>query len=63
AFYDGVLRLAGDPERRQRLGGNARRFAESRFDVEAKAALFEEAFAAALRPVAQQGRIAGLKPA
>lgn len=63
AFYDGVLRLAGDPERRRSLGRKARLFAESRFDVEAKAALFEETFAAVLRRVTQQGRIAGLKPA
>lgn len=63
AFHDGVLRLTSDPEQRRRLGRNARLFAESRFDVEAKAAQFEETFAAILRPAAQRPRIAALEPA
>ena len=62
-FCDGVRRLAADPEERRRLGHNARLFAESRFDVDAKAAQFEEAFATILRPAAQRPRIAALEPA
>jgi colanic acid biosynthesis glycosyl transferase WcaI len=62
-FYEGVLRLTSAPEQRRRLGRNARLFAESRFDVEAKAAEFEETFAAILRPAAQRARTAALKPA
>ncbi|HWI25751.1 MAG TPA: glycosyltransferase family 4 protein [Stellaceae bacterium] len=61
AFYDSVLRLAADAGERQRLGRNARVFAEGQFDVEAKAAEFEETFAAALRPTAQKARRDGLK--
>jgi colanic acid biosynthesis glycosyl transferase WcaI len=63
AFYDGVLRLASDPEQRRRLGDNARVFAEGHFDVEAKAAQFEETFAAILRPTAQRARLGALEPA
>jgi putative colanic acid biosynthesis glycosyltransferase WcaI len=63
AFYDAALRLVSDPEQRRRLGRNARLFAESRFDVEAKAAEFEETFAAILRPAAQKARIGGMKAA
>lgn len=62
-FCAGVRRLTADPEECRRLGHNARRFAESRFDVEAKAAQFEETFAAILRPAAQRARIATLEPA
>jgi colanic acid biosynthesis glycosyl transferase WcaI len=60
AFYEGVLRLAADPDQRRQLGHNARLFAENRFDVETKATQFEETFAAVLRPTAQQPRLAGL---
>jgi colanic acid biosynthesis glycosyl transferase WcaI len=60
AFYEGVLRLTADPDQRRQLGRNARVFAEGRFDVETKATQFEEAFAAILRPTAQQARRAGL---
>ncbi len=63
AFHDGVLRLAADPEQRRRLGRNAVVFAESHFDVEAKAAQFEETFAAILRPAAPRARIGALEPA
>jgi colanic acid biosynthesis glycosyl transferase WcaI len=62
-FCDGVRRLTTAPEECRRLGHNARLFAESRFDVEAKAAQFEETFAAILRPAAQRARIASLEPA
>ena len=62
-FCDGVRRLATDPEECRRLGRNARLFAESRFDVEAKAAQFEETFAAILRPAGQRTRIGSLEPA
>ena len=63
AFYDGVLRLASDPEQRHRLGRRARLFAERSFDVEAKAAKFEETFAAIPRPSARRAGMAALKPA
>lgn len=63
AFYDGVLRLACDPERRLAFGRAGRRFAERCFDVEAKAAQFEETFAAIPRPAARRAGIAALKPA
>jgi glycosyltransferase involved in cell wall biosynthesis len=62
-FCDGVRRLIADPDERRRLGRNARLFAESRFDVEAKAAQFEETFAAILRPAGQRSRIRSLEPA
>jgi putative colanic acid biosynthesis glycosyltransferase WcaI len=62
-FCDGVRRLTADPAERRRLGRNARLFAESGFDVEAKAAQFEETFAAVLRPAAQRARIGALEPA
>ncbi|MGO8918775.1 MAG: glycosyltransferase family 4 protein [Stellaceae bacterium] len=63
AFYDGVLRLASDPEQRRNFGRNARLFAERYFDVEVKAAQFEETFAAIPRPAARRAGIAALKPA
>jgi len=62
-FCDAVRRLAADAAERRRLGANARRFAEDRFDVEAKAAQFEEVFAAVLRPAGQRARVASLEPA
>jgi colanic acid biosynthesis glycosyl transferase WcaI len=62
-FCDGVRRLAADPAECRRLGGNARRFAESRFNVDAKAAQFEDVFATILRPAAQRARVASLEPA
>lgn len=62
-FCDAVRRLAADPEECRRLSRNARLFAESRFDVEAKAAQFEETFAAIRRPAAQPVRIRSLEPA
>jgi colanic acid biosynthesis glycosyl transferase WcaI len=62
-FCDSVRRLATDAAECRRLGSNARRFAESRFDVDAKAAQFEEVFATILRPAAQRARVASLEPA
>jgi glycosyltransferase involved in cell wall biosynthesis len=62
-FCDGVRRLAADAAERRRLGDNARRFAESRFDVDAKAAQFEDVFATMRRPAAQRARVASLEPA
>lgn len=58
AFYDGVLRLISDTEQRYSFGRNARLFAESRFDVEVKAAQFEETFAAITRPTFRRAQIA-----
>jgi colanic acid biosynthesis glycosyl transferase WcaI len=63
AFCNGVLRLASDAEQRLRFGHNARLFAESRFDIEMKAAQFEEVFAAIPGPAGRRARIAALKPA
>lgn len=63
AFSEGVLRLALDAEQRLRLGRKARVFAERQFDVAAKAAQFEETFAAIPQPAAERARIAALKPA
>ena len=63
AFCGSVQRLNADPDKCRRLGLNARRFAEGSFDVDAKAALFEDTFAAILRPTAQRGRITALEPA
>jgi colanic acid biosynthesis glycosyl transferase WcaI len=62
-FCDGVRRLVADPAKCRRLGGQARAFAESSFNAEAKAAQFEDTFAAILRPAAQRARIAALEPA
>jgi colanic acid biosynthesis glycosyl transferase WcaI len=63
AFCDGVGRLTADAAECRRLGHNARRFAESEFDVETKAAQFEQIFAALQRPAGQRTRIGPLKPA
>lgn len=63
AFDDAVLRLAADAEERRRLGRNARHFAARSFAVDAKAAQFEETFAAVFRSAAQRARIARAKPA
>jgi colanic acid biosynthesis glycosyl transferase WcaI len=63
AFCEAVLSLTTDPEQLRRLGRNARLFAESRFDIEAKATQFEETFAEILRPGAQYPRVATLRPA
>jgi glycosyltransferase involved in cell wall biosynthesis len=63
AFCAGVRRLAADAAECRRLGDNARRFAESQFDVETKAAQFEQVFAALQRPAGQRARIGSLKPA
>jgi colanic acid biosynthesis glycosyl transferase WcaI len=62
AFCGAVLDLAADPGQCLRLGRNGRLFAETRFDVEAKATQFEETFAAILRPARQPQRIAALEP-
>jgi colanic acid biosynthesis glycosyl transferase WcaI len=63
AFYDGVLRLATDPEQRAAFGRRARAFAERSFDVEAKAAEFEEVFAGLARPAGRRRGFGALKPA
>lgn len=63
AFYDGVLHLAADAEQRRGLGRNARLFAESSFDVGAKATQFEETFAAVLRPAPPRARAPALQRA
>jgi len=62
AFYAAVLDLISDSERRRRFGVSARRYAESHFDVDAKATRFEDTFAAILRPARQHMRVAVLKP-
>lgn len=48
AFVDAVLGLAGDPERRQAMGRNARAFAEAHFAIEAITDRFEAVFTDAL---------------
>jgi colanic acid biosynthesis glycosyl transferase WcaI len=63
AFYDAALRLASDAEERRRLGRNARRFAARSFAVEAKAAQFEETFAAVFRSAAERARSARVQSA
>jgi colanic acid biosynthesis glycosyl transferase WcaI len=63
SFCNGVRRLIADSEECRRLGRNAHAYAQGQFDVEAKAAQFEETFAAILRPAAQRARIASLEPA
>ncbi|HKW55357.1 MAG TPA: glycosyltransferase family 4 protein [Stellaceae bacterium] len=63
AFCAGVRRLTADAAECRRLGDNARRFAESQFDVETKAAQFEQVFAALQRPASTRARIGSLKPA
>jgi colanic acid biosynthesis glycosyl transferase WcaI len=63
AFCEGVLRLTTDPEQRRRFGRNARLFAESCFDIAAKATQFEETFAEILRPGTQYAQVAELRPA
>jgi glycosyltransferase involved in cell wall biosynthesis len=62
AFCGAVIDLASDPEQCLRLGRNGRLFAETRFDVEAKAAQFEETFETILRPARQRRRITALEP-
>jgi colanic acid biosynthesis glycosyl transferase WcaI len=62
-FYAAVLSLAADRERRRRLGRNARRYAETSFDVEMKAAQFEETFAAIPRQRTRLARLGVPKPA
>ena len=62
-FCDGVRRLIADTTACRRLGRNAHVYAQGEFDVEAKAAQFEETFAAIRRPAAQRARIASLEPA
>jgi len=46
AFFDGVLRLAGDGHLRANMGRKARAFAESQFDINATTDRFEQVFAA-----------------
>jgi glycosyltransferase involved in cell wall biosynthesis len=48
-FAEAVARLMGDPDERQRLGLNARRFAEKTFDIE----LITDQFEAVLQPAAE----------
>ncbi|HEV2549947.1 MAG TPA: glycosyltransferase family 4 protein [Stellaceae bacterium] len=62
-FNAAVLRIISDHGERRRLARNARLFAESSFDVTAKAIAFEEAFLAISRATARRSGLTGLRPA